>query len=291
MPDGRIAVPGGRVWYRVVGEADGTPLLVLHGGPGSPHDYLEALSGLADERPVVFYDQLGCGRSDRPSDASLWTLGRALDELRTLRAALGLERAHVIGHSWGSMLAVDDALARPDATAALVLSSPCLSMTRVIADMEQHKRALPPAVQRVIARHETAGTCDSGEYRTAVMAFYQRHVCRLPQWPEALQRCYDGWGHEVYRTMWGPSEFHVTGNLRSYERTDRLGELRMPTLFVVGRHDEITPEAAGAYAAGIRGAELTVFEQSAHLQTIEEPARAVAVLRDFLRRVESRASA
>lgn len=104
---GFLPVEGGRVWYEVHGSGARTPLLVLHGGPGIPHDYLANLALLGDERPVVFYDQLGCGQSDRPEDPALWTRERFARELAAVRAALGLEDVVLFGHSWGSMLAVD----------------------------------------------------------------------------------------------------------------------------------------------------------------------------------------
>jgi proline-specific peptidase len=106
--EGFIAVPGGRVWYRSVGEQrnDRAPLLCLHGGPGFTHYYLEPLEALADRRQVVFYDQLGCGRSERPDDPSLWTVDRFVEELALVRTALGLDRLHLFGSSWGGMLAM-----------------------------------------------------------------------------------------------------------------------------------------------------------------------------------------
>lgn len=112
--EGMIPVPGGRVWYRIVGkDAPGIALLVLHGGPGAPHDYLENLGALADERPVVFYDQLGCGRSERPDNPALWQLDRFVAELAAVRQALGLDRVHLLGQSWGTMLAVQALLHPP----------------------------------------------------------------------------------------------------------------------------------------------------------------------------------
>jgi hypothetical protein len=98
--EGYVSVPGGRVWYRIMGAADAVPLLTLHGGPGAGHDYLEPLEALASDRPVVFYDQLGCGRSEQPADRSLWQMDRFVAEIGAVRGALGLERIHLLGHSW-----------------------------------------------------------------------------------------------------------------------------------------------------------------------------------------------
>src|SRR4051812_41937810 len=106
--EGRVSVPGGEVWYKLIHpDASGIPLVVMHGGPGSAHGYLLSLAALADERPVLFYDQLGCGFSDRPDDVSLWNAERFAEEFQVLRHALKLEEFHLFGHSWGAMLALD----------------------------------------------------------------------------------------------------------------------------------------------------------------------------------------
>jgi proline iminopeptidase len=284
--EGYLPVPGGEVWYGVVGDGPGVPLLTLHGGPGFPHDYLEPLAALADERPVVFYDQLGCGRSDRPDDLALWRTERFVAELAAVRAALGLERVHLYGHSWGTMLAVDYLLTHPTGVVSAVMASPCLSIPRWIADLAVYRRALPADVQAVLDAHEAAGTTDSPAYGEASFAFYARHLCRLQPLPAPLMASMQASGTPVYLTMWGPSEFYVTGSLATYDRTDRLGELALPTLFTCGQYDEATPETTAWYASLVPGADVAIFEQSAHVPHLEEPARYLDVLRAFLRRAE-----
>src|SRR5437773_2264059 len=104
--EGFINVEGGRVWYRVVGDGPKTPLLLVHGGPGVNSLYLKPMAGLAVDRPVIFYDMLGGGKSDRPADTTLWRMDRFVDELSKLREALGLSEIHLYGHSFGATLAV-----------------------------------------------------------------------------------------------------------------------------------------------------------------------------------------
>jgi proline iminopeptidase len=116
--------------------------------------------------------------------------------------------------------------------------------------------------------------------------YYRRHVCRLDPWPEPLQRSLAGLSPDVYLAMWGPSEFYCTGNLRDYDRTVRLAELGLPLLFTCGRYDEAAPATVAAYQRLLPGAEVAVFERSAHVPHLEEPDRYVALLRDFLRRAE-----
>jgi proline iminopeptidase len=284
-----VEVPGGRVWYERVGSGDAVPLLALHGGPGFTHEYLRSLEALADTRPVVFYDQLGCGRSDRPRDPSLWTVERSVAELQAVRDALGLTRMHLLGHSWGSMLATEYALGRPAGILTLTLASPCISITRWIQDADRLKQGLPEEVQRTIDEHERIGSTACLEYAAATLVYYRRHVCRMNPWPLELEKAYAGVGNEVYETMWGPSEFTVTGPLRTFDRSDRLHEIDIPTLFTCGRYDEATPETVAWYQRQLPGAELAVFEESAHLAPLEERERYQAVVREWMAREETRA--
>lgn len=283
-----VDVPGGRVWCEVVGAGEGLPLLVLHGGPGFPHNYVRSLEALSDERPVVFYDQLGCGLSDRPDDPSLWTTDRAVAELAAVRLSIGLDRFHLLGQSWGSMLATDYALTRPGGIASLILASPCISIPRWVEDATRFRQALPPDVQQVIDSHEAAGNTGCPEYVAAMLVYYKRHVCRMEPWPQELELAFAGEGHQVYETMWGPSEFTVTGTLRDFDRSGRLEEIDARTLFTCGRHDEATPETVGWYRSLLPGAELTVFEESSHLAHLEERDRYNALVRAFLHRCEAR---
>ncbi len=154
--EGYLDVEDGRVWYRSVGQG-GTPLLCLHGGPGFTHYYLEALEALADRRQVVFYDQLGCGRSDRPGDQGLWTAERFVRELVQVREALGLGRLHLFGSSWGGMLAMQYTLDRRPELESLILCGSPASMTRWVKDCEELLAAEPAEVRQVIREHEASG--------------------------------------------------------------------------------------------------------------------------------------
>lgn len=289
VQEGYVSVSSGLVWYQVINSGDAIPLLTLHGGPGFPHDYLEPLGNLANERPIIFYDQLGCGKSERPDDATLWQRNRFVEELSQIREALKLEQFHLFGHSWGSMLAVDYALTQPNGLVSLVLASPPLSIPCWLNDAEGYRLSLPVEVQEVLRKHEQQGTTDSEAYQSAAMEFYQRYLCRLNPWPEALKRASIGEGTPVYDTMWGPSEFFMTGNLLDYDCTTRLGEIDIPALFTCGRYDEATPDTTAWYQSLLPKSELVVFEQSAHHPHLEETEYYLQVIRNFLWRVESTA--
>jgi proline-specific peptidase len=288
--EGRIPFRGYETWYRVVGEGEDAgklPLLCLHGGPGALHDYLEPLEAVAGTgRRAIFYDQLGCGRSDQPSDPSMWTVELFVDEVGAVREALGLDRVHLFGNSWGGMLAMEYAFTQPAGLASLVISSSPASIPLWAAEANRLRSELPEDVRAVLDRHEQAGTTDDPEYAAAEMEFYRRHLCRLDPWPDCLTRSMTGMRREIYETMQGPNEFVITGTLADWDITGRLGEIRVPTLVTSGRFDEATPRIAEEVHHGIPGSEWVVFEESAHCAFLEEPERYLAVLDEFLTRVE-----
>jgi proline iminopeptidase len=290
--EGTLAVPGGRIWYQVVGggTAGAVPLVTVHGGPGAIHDYLAPLAGLADERPVVFYDQLGAGRSERPDDTRLWRNDRFVAELGRVVDALAVDRVHLLGHSYGTVLAATYALQQPRRLAGLVLTGPCLSSPGYAAGLAPLRAALPATARAALDRHEAAGTTDSEEYTAATTVFYRRHMCRLDPWPEALVRSFEQLNPVVYGTMWGPSEFVLTGVHKDDDLTDRLAAVAVPTLFTCGRHDLTRPEETTRFQRLVPGAELAIFEGSSHMPHLEEPERYLAVVRDFLRRAEARSA-
>ena len=288
VTEGYVTVPGGRDWYQIAGTGrPGIPILCLHGGPGMSHDYLENLSALARNRPVVFYDQLGSGNSERPADDSLWTVDRFVEELAAVRDALSLERLHLFGNSWGGWLALQYALDRRPALASLILSSCPPSVPRWIADCAELRAELDEPVRAVLDRHEASGYFSCPEYQWAITYFYRKHLCRVHPWPDSVERTFAAMNGEVYTTMWGPSEFGpVTGRLRDWDVTDRLGEISVPALVTGGRHDEARPSHVAILADGIAGSEMVIFENSSHLAFIEEEDLYVRTVDDFLSRVE-----
>jgi len=284
--EGFVQVPGGRIWYRVVGEGPGIPLVVLHGGPGAPSYYLASLARLAAERPVIFYDQLGAGRSDQPTDTTLWRIDRFMAELDSLRAHLGLREIHLLGHSWGSMLATDYLLARPAGVRSAILASPALSTARWELDADSLIATLPDSIQQAIATHEAAGTFTAPAYQAAVNEFYRRYLTRRGG-PE-VDSTFARFGAGVYSYMWGPSEFTATGTLRSYDRTSRLRELRLPVLYTAGEFDEARPSTVRYYQSLTPGAQFALIPGSAHLTTVDAPEAFADTVSRFLRSVERR---
>jgi proline iminopeptidase len=259
----------GRTWYRVTGEGGRTPLVCLHGGPGSTHNYFRPLERLADERPVVLYDQLGCGRSDRPEVE--WNLAVFTEELDALREHLGLDRVHLLGTSWGGMLALEHALARPDSVRSLILSSTLASADEWVVEVKRLRDA--------------TGIEDDDEANVEVE---RRHFFRGAEEPLELARMREEKNAAVYEAMWGRNEWTMTGALGGWDVRGRLGELKMPTLILRGAHDLSTEAISKTLTDGIPHASEIVFEESSHTPVLEETERYLRCLREFLYSVEAR---
>lgn len=289
--EGRIPFRGYHTWYRLVGDGESpgkSPLLCLHGGPGGGHFYLEPLEALAEGgRRVILYDQLGCGNSDVPEDLSIHTVSLYVDEVDAVRKALGLETVHILGHSWGGMLAMEYALTQPTGLRSLVLSNTGASMPQWMAEDAALLARLPQTVQATLRAHEAAGTTDSPEYKLAGAEFYRRHASlRIQPRPECLKRMQGKPGDHVYQYMWGPGEWTISGTLRDWDITDRLGEIHVPALVLVGRHDHATPALTQTIKDRIPESEMVVFESSGHHAHLEETGLYLRTVQDFLHRVE-----
>lgn len=291
--EGYIEIRGNRTWYRSIGASTGgrLPLVLLHGGPGATHQYLEPLAELAKSgREVIFYDQVGCGRSDHPSDPAFYTVQTFVDELDALRDQLGLERTHVLGQSWGGMLAMEYALTKPSGLASIVVADSPASIPLWVSEANRLRAELPAEVQATLQAHETAGTTNDPDYLKACDAFYARHVCRLSDPPDCWVRTgaslqQDGY---VYNLMNGPSEFFCIGTLKHWDITDRLHIIDVPTLLLSGRFDEATPHIVEQIHSRIPGSRWTLFEDSSHTPHLEEPEAFNRTVLEFLAEVETR---
>ncbi len=282
--EGHINVPGGQVWYKVVGSGESVPLLTLHGGPGGGHDYLEPLNALASERPIVFFDQLGCGKSDTPDDVSLWRIDRFVDEVAAVRDALGLDRIHLLGHSWGGWLAIEYMLGAPSGVVSLTLASTSASIPQFVHEAGTLISELPREMAETMRRLEAKGDFENPEFEAGMMEFYKRHLCRLDPWPDPIMRSLENLdGNIVYETMNGPTEFTVIGNMKDWNRIEKLSESVAPTLITCGRYDELAPACSRTLRQGIMNSRMHVFERSAHMAHLEETESYLQILSEFLR--------
>jgi len=288
--EGYASSRGRKTHFRVIGMSQSRrPLLCIHGGPGMAHYYLHPLEEMATTgRQVVFYDQLGCGSSDRLGDSGEWSLELFLDELAAVRAAAGLERCHILAHGWGGMLALEHALRRPDGLESLVLSSAIASVPQWREETMQLVSALPNEVEASLRAHARTGTMSDAGYQRAVDAFFRRHLCRVNPWPECLERSLASAraNPEAHNALLGPSELEPGGELARWDILSRLGEVEVPTLVVSGRYDLTPPSMAASLYQGIPGSQWVVFEHSSNVPHLEEPQRYLEVLDGFLSKVE-----
>ncbi len=280
---------GSQTWYRITGElgAMKAPLVVLHGGPGFSHDYLLRLTALADTgRAIIHYDQLGAGRSThlpgRPAD--FWQVPLFVDELYNLLGHLGITEAyHLLGQSWGGMLAAEHAVLQPAGLRSLVIANSPASMELWVREANRLRALLPSDVQSTLLRHEAAGTTHQADYLAAVRVFYDRHLCRIP-WPPEVEASFAFVEQDptVYHTMNGPSEFHCIGTIRQWSIIERLDRIKAPTLLISGRHDEATPAVVQPFRDRIADVRWTVFEKSSHMPHVEETDAFLATVSDFI---------
>lgn len=284
--EGYIDFRGFKTWYSVWGDLDSgrTPLLLLHGGPGYTHNHLQNLSQLADRGiPVILYDQLGCGNSDKPDKPELWTIELFVEEIATIRNALKLDTINILGHSWGGSLAVEYLFTNPEGVQKLILSSPLLDTKLWIEENSKLKDQLPPEVSSIMRKHEDAGTTDSAEYKEANRIFNKNFLCRLDPQPDDINKSDKECSQQVYETMWGPSESHATGTLKNWTSFDRLNQIELPTLLLSGKYDEATPKQMEMANNLIANSTWKMFENSSHTTNYEEPANYLNTVSAFLR--------
>ncbi|KAI4116270.1 MAG: hypothetical protein LQ345_003283 [Seirophora villosa] len=270
-----------------------TPLVILHGGPGIPHNYLLPLTALAEPPhsiPVIFYDQFGCGRSTHlPSPpvpaAEFFTPALFLSELDNLLSHLNIRGNYsILGQSWGGMLAAEHAVRRPPGLRNLIIANSPADMGSWMRAAERLRAQLPEDVKEVLDRCEQEGRETSGEYENAMMPFYERHVCRIVPMPAELEASFQALKEEgtVYATMNGPSEFSVTGTLKTWDIRPELHRIQAPTLLLNGRHDEAQDEVVEPYFRAIDRVKWYRFAESSHTPQLEEREEFMRVVAAFL---------
>jgi len=262
-------------------------LIGVNGGPGLPCNYLRDSHALlaTEDRCVVFYDQLGCGASDRPKDATLWTLPRYVDELEQIRAHLGIERFHLLGHSWGTWLGTEYCLTHPERVTSYIAADGAIDIPHLIAELHRLRAALGDETVRMMVRREADGSISHPEYQAAITLLNYRHVCRLDQWPSSLQASVSDWNMEPYCTMQGPNEFTYTGNMKDWNRIPALGAIKCPCLVLCGEFDELTPACSRRIHDALPRSRFVVFRDCSHMPFYERPSEYFPVVQAFLAEV------
>ncbi len=258
MPPGKVAAAGvtgpdgvrliqvdgkHNVWTKKVGSGK-IKVLLLHGGPGASHAYLECFEKHLPQAGIEFYyyDQLGCGFSDKPDDPSLWTVNRYREEVEQVRGALGFENFILYGHGFGAALAIEYALKYPATLSKLVLSNMTASSISYETYLHQLRSTVAPDIVAKMDQYEKAGEYNDPRYQTLVHQFlFAKNRCRMDPVPEPVERTFKEMNHSIYNTMHGPNEFLVTGNMKAWNRWSDLMRIERPTLAIGSRWDEVDP--------------------------------------------------
>jgi proline iminopeptidase len=285
-----VPISGGHhVWVKhVPAPGSGIPVLTLHGGPGFPHFYFECFEDFLPAAGISYwyYDQLGCGFSDQPKDAALWTIERFTQEVEEVRHALGLERMVLLGHSWGGLLGIEYALRHPERLTGLVISNMCASEPRYSAYLQKLRSELPAPKLRRLEELERSHAYDSPEYESIMWEdLYRRHICRLDPWPEPVLRAVKYLSAPVYNAIQGPSEFEVTGSMKGWDRWNDLSKIRTPTLVIGGRFDEMNPSDMQAMGRLLPDSTTAMCERGSHLSMYDDQQAYFAAVVPFLQRV------
>lgn len=291
--DGFVDVPGGRVAFRVFGAEKGVPLLVLHGGPGgSSCGFVTTLTDIAKDRPVVVYDQLGSGHSDRIADLeSLALLPRFVEEIVAIREELGLDEIHLMGGSWGAAVVVEYLLTKaPEGVLSATLAGPYIGTARWIEDAGILVGQLSEESQQAIAEALASGDFTTAEFRAANVEFSHQFGSRSGKSVADFKACTQlpPGNSGLYEYMWGPTEFIANGTLKDYDRISRLPELRLPVLFIVGEFDEARPATMLEYQKLVSGSKVEVIADAGHFSMGDKPKAFNDAVRNFLNDVESR---
>lgn len=276
-----------QVWTKKVGDGK-IKVLLLHGGPGFNHEYLECFEDFLPQAGIEFfyYDQLGSSYSDQPNDTTLWNLDRFREEVEQVRQGLGLDGFYLFGHSWGGILAMEYAFKYQGHLKGLVISNMTAGIKSYLSYVNQLKAALPPETIRTMEKYEQAHDYDAAEYQDIMLKqIYSQYICRLDPWPNPLWRSFLHVNEQVYNVMQGPNEFVVTGNLATWDAWDRLKDIMVPTLVIGAKYDEMNPEDIKKEASVIPNARLLICSGS-HMSMYDDQETYFSGLIEFLKDVD-----
>jgi L-proline amide hydrolase len=282
----------GTTWYRVVGDLKSKliPAVVIHGGPGAPHNYVLGIVNLiaSTGRPVIVYDQIGSGQSthlkDKPSE--FWTVDLFKQELNHLLKELKVSKKYIlIGQSWGGILSFAHAVDKPKGLKGLIIANSLASVPKWLPEIERLVSELPAVHRKAVAKGLKSGNFAAPDFAAANDYFTAQHLVRVPA-PSDVAEAFTELAANptVYEAMWGPVEFAPIGSLRTWDVEDQLKNIKVPTLLINGKFDEVTPKTQKRLVKKIKGAEWVCLPFSSHLSWVEEPAAWLDAVNSFLKR-------
>ena len=288
--EGMVNVLGYNLYYQTFepeGKSKGV-VLCLHGGPGAPHNYLLSLADIAKRGyRVVFYDQLGVGKSEMPKNKYIFSIEYGVEEVEAFRRAMNLGKVNLFGSSYGGLLAIAYALKYQKNLKSLITAGGLASVPLTVKEMKRMKSELPPEIVATLEKYESVGDYENPEYVRASKVFYRKHVCRLPVWPEEVQFTTDNISRPVYSFMNGPNEYTIFGNMMYWDVTDKLPTIKVPTLVTGGKYDEVSTKVAESIHRGIKGSKRITFAKSSHMPFWEEREKYMQAVANFLDQVNA----
>jgi proline iminopeptidase len=276
------------VWTKRVGDGP-LRMLMLHGGPGLTHEYLECFENFLPRERVEFYyyDQLGSGLSDRPKDVSLWTVDRFREEVEQVRLDLGLDDFFLYGHSWGGILGIEYALKYQRHLKALIISDMTASAASYQKYLTKLREKFPLEIRKVLEDYEARGEYGAAEYQEAMdKYFYNKYMCRLKPWPEPFVRANRHTNTKVFDNIHGPNEFVATGTAKGWDRWKDLPDIRVPTLLLVGRYDTMSVRDIHRMGRLMPNSRVIVCKNGSHLSMYDDQQTYFGELLKFMEDVE-----
>jgi len=284
--EGKINVQGGKIWYRIIGKGKGTPILMLHGGPGGTSRSFYQFETIGNDRPIIIFDQLGSGRSDYHTDTSLLKVPLFVEQVRALVNTLQLKSFYLQGHSWGTALALEYYLQYPKEVKAIIFNSPYFSTALWKKDADILIKTLPDSIQVAIAKGEKTGDFNSAAYINANSVYAKNFGVRNSRLTSDLDTIMAAGNGFIYNYMWGPTEFTATGTLINYDRIKSLSSIKIPSLFITGEYDEARPQTVRYFSSLVKNSQFGMIEGAGHGTMHDNKAKNIQLIKDFISSVE-----
>ncbi|MFZ1360106.1 MAG: proline iminopeptidase-family hydrolase [Saprospiraceae bacterium] len=290
-----IETPKGifKVWTKRFGNNPTMKVLLLNGGPGATHEYFECFENFLPQENIefIYYDQLACGNSDNPKDTSLYDLARYVEEVEQVRQALKLDKNnfYLLGHSWGGILAMQYALKYQQNIKGLIISNMMASAPKYgqYAD-EVLSKLMDPKVLDTIRALEKNNDFSNPKYMGLLIPhFYNKHICRLPVWPEPIDRSFAKINQDLYVSMQGPSEFGISGKLTNWDVSGELKNIKTPTVVIDATHDTMDPEYMRWMSTQLPQGQFLLCPNGSHMCFYDDQKVYMAGLISFIKKVNN----
>jgi len=286
--EGYVQVTGGKIWYRILGEGSGTPVMMLHGGPGGTSRSFYQFASLGNDRPIIIFDQLGSGRSGYHTDTALLKVENFVEQVAALKTSLGLKEFYLHGHSWGTALALEYYLAHPEGVKAIIFNSPYFSTSLWKKDADTLITKLADTIQQAIKKGEAEHDYTSAAYINANEVYAKNYGIRNTRLTSELDTAPAKANTFIYNHMWGPTEFTAVGTLVHYERVQSLKQIKVPVLFITGEFDEARPATVQYFQSLVPGSKFVMIDGAGHGTMHDNREQNIKAIKDFLAETDSK---